>query len=118
MKDKKSKYDDYVNELPFQNENGASRGILSKLDFELFDDTLAVVHPVVRIKRSNSTTRGEKWRIFLGEELKFLIDGDKLSKKERTFLRTVDGINWLIKEFKVGFKSLNELKIKLKTKLN
>lgn len=90
---------------------------LSKFDFELFDEEKAVPALVVRVKRMSSAAKGERWRIFANDELKFVIDGDKLSKKERTFLRTIEGVNFLIAEFKVGFKSLHELRVRLKKKI-
>lgn len=90
---------------------------LSKFDFELYDEAKAIPARVVRVKRMSSAAKGERWRIFDGEELKFVLDGSKLSKKERSFLQTISGVNWLISEFKIGFKSFNELRSRLKSKM-
>jgi hypothetical protein len=90
---------------------------LSKFDFELFDEAKAIPGTVVRVKRVASAAKGERWRILENDELKFVVDGEKLSKKECMFLRTLDGVNFLIGEFKVGFKSLNELRGRLKKKI-
>lgn len=90
---------------------------LSKADFELYDETKAVPARVMRVKRMSSAAKGERWRFIENEELKFILDGSKLSKKECTFLRTIEGVNFLIAEFKVGFKSFNELRSRLKKKI-
>lgn len=90
---------------------------LSKFDFELFDESKAMPARVVRVKRMSSAAKGERWKILENEELKFVLDGSKLSKKECAFLRGIDGINWLIGEFKIGFKSFHELRGRLKNKV-
>jgi hypothetical protein len=90
---------------------------LSRYDFELYDESKAVPGNVVRIKRMGSVAKNEKWRIIENDELKFIVEGEKLSKKECAFLRTVPGVNFLIAEYKVGFKSLSELRARLKQKL-
>ncbi len=90
---------------------------LSKADFELYDEAKAIPAPVFRVKRMSSAAKGERWRFIRDEELQFVLEGSKLSKKECIFLRTVDGINFLVAEFKVGFKSFNELKSRLKQKV-
>jgi len=90
---------------------------LSKFDSELYDEAKATPARMVRVKRISSNAKGERWRIFDGDELKFVLDGNKLTKKEKTFLRTLDGVRFLIDEFKVGFKSFNELRGRLKQKV-
>lgn len=90
---------------------------LSKFDGELFDEAKAVAGKVVRIKRIGSVDKKEKWKILVNDELTFVVEGDKLSKKEKIFLRSVEGLSWLIGEVKVGFKSFNELRSRLKQQL-
>ncbi len=90
---------------------------LSKQDFELFDEDKNIPANIIRVKHSGSVDRNEKWRIFSNEMLIFTIDGKKISKKERKFLRGLDGINYLILEAKQGFKSFHDLRTKLKKHL-
>lgn len=90
---------------------------LSKYDYDLYDDAKAIPTRVIRIKRMGSIAKNERWRIFENDQLKFVLDGEKLSKKEKAFLRGIEGINWLIGECKVGFKSFNELRGRLKQKV-
>lgn len=115
MKDKN--HNELWSEMIQSSEVGTGKLILSKHDFELFDDSKAVPARIIRVKRMGSIAKNEKWRIFDGDDLKFVLEGTKLSKKECIFLRTVEGINWLISEFKVGFKSVNELRVRLKIQL-
>ncbi len=91
--------------------------ISSKIEMDLFDETKATPAPVFCVKRMNSAAKGERWRMLRDGELQFVLEGSKLSKKECMFLRTIEGFNWLIAEFKLGFKSLNELKSRLKKKM-
>jgi hypothetical protein len=46
-----------------------------------------------------------------------IIEGSKFSKKEREFLRSVDGISWLLSQAKAGIKSFNSLKTDLKKRI-
>lgn len=90
---------------------------LSKQDFELFDEEKNVPAGIIRVKYSGSLDKNEKWRIFSNDTLVFTLDGKKISKRERQFLRGLDGINCLIYETKQGFKSFNELRLKIKKHL-
>ncbi len=91
--------------------------ISSKNDLELYDNLKAVPAPVFRVKRMISASKGERWRFLKNEELIFVLDGGKLSKKECLFLRTIEGFNFLIVQFKVGFKSFSELRARIKQKV-
>src|SRR5580698_4762012 len=83
------------------------KSILSKYDYDLFDETKDKVERLIRVKRSSSPNKGERWRILEDTRVIFTIEGSKLSKKERNFLNTVDGFNFLIKQFKLGIKSIS-----------
>lgn len=119
MKDKSYHDQDYLQiALNSEGFEGKSKTqlLLSKSDFELFDEAKAVPGSVVRVKRMGAKNKNERWRILENDELKFVIEGDKVSKREREFLRSVEGIGWLIGEFKMGFKNLTELRVRLKKK--
>lgn len=90
---------------------------LSKLDFELFDEDKNKPSRTIRVKRLGIIDKTERWKIFQDDILLFTVEGAKLSKKERAFLRGVDGTIYLIQEFKSGIKSLKELKTRLKKHL-
>lgn len=93
------------------------KNVLSKFDYDLFDEDKHVVEKVVRVKRVQMPNKGEKWRIIENDKIAFTIEGTKISKKEKEYLRTVDGVNFLIAQYKDGIKSLNKLRIELKKKL-
>jgi hypothetical protein len=61
-----------------------------------------------------TTNKNEKWNIIENKKIIFVVDGAKISKKEREFLRTSDGFNFLIARGKIGIKSLLSLKKELK----
>ena len=78
------------------------------------DDT---AEKVIRVKRVSMPNKGEKWKIFEDNKVMFIVEGTKLTNKEKDFLRTVDGVNFLIAQYKQGIKSFNALKIEIKKKL-
>ena len=58
--------------------------------------------------------KGEKWKIMSNNTVIFVVESSKVSKKEREFLQTADGFNFLLQQAKAGIKSLNSLKIEIK----
>lgn len=110
-------YDSHTSDNFFNDQNYSSTATkLNKIDVELYDESKAVAGKIIRVKRMGAPNKKEKWRILINDELTFVLEGDKLSKKEKTFLRSVEGMNWLIEQAKLGFKSFNELRIRLKEK--
>lgn len=91
--------------------------VLSKFEYDLYHEEDDKAEIVIRVKRSATPNKGENWKIFENTKVVFVIEGSKLSKKEKEFLRTVNGINFLIKQFKGGINSFNALKNELKNEL-
>lgn len=92
-----------------------NKSILSKSDYDLFFDEKNIVERIIRIKRSDTKIKGERWKIFADEEVVFVLDGTKISKKDREYLRTPEGFSFLIGQFKNGLKSVDGLKKALKS---
>lgn|SRR5574337_76202 len=90
---------------------------LSKFEYDLYHEEDDVAEKVIRIKRVSMPNKGEKWKIFEDNKLMFTLEGTKLTNKEKDFLRTVDGVNFLISRYKDGIKSFNYLKNEIKKKL-
>ena len=90
---------------------------LSKFEYDLYHEEDYVTLPVIRVKRTSTSNKIEKWKIFENNTAVFVVEGAKLSNKEKEFLRTPDGFNFLISEYKAGIKSFNSLKISIKKKL-
>ncbi len=86
-----------------------SKKTLSKKDDELFHEEDDIVFPVIRIKYFSSSNTCS-WKIFDNNKVIFIVDGNKLTNKEKNYLKTVEGVNFLIKEFKNGINSFNSLK--------
>lgn len=90
---------------------------LSKFEFDLYHEEDDKAEKVIRVKRVSLPNKGEKWKIFEDNKVMFVVEGAKLTNKEKEFLRTVDGVNFLIAQYKAGIKSFNALKIEIKKKL-
>lgn len=90
---------------------------LSKFEFDLYHEEDDKVEKVIRVKRVSMPNKGEKWKIFEDNKVMFVLEGTKLTNKEKEFLHTVDGVNFLIAQYKAGIKSFNSLKNELKKKL-
>ncbi len=102
---------------------GSTKYSLSKFDFELFDEKQHEQNKknnkVVRIKKSSMPNNHEKWRVMEDNDVVFTIESTKISKKERMFLQTLDGFNFLINLQKAGgIKSLNYLKAEIKKNIS
>lgn len=89
---------------------------LNKYEFDLFHEEDNVVHRLIRVKRF-ANSKDEKWKIFDDNKVLLIIEGQKLTLKEREFLRTVDGSKWLLSKAKEGIKSLNYLKSEIKKEI-
>lgn len=90
---------------------------LSKFEYDLYHEEDDKAEKVIRVKRVSMPNKGEKWKIFEDNKVMFTLEGTKLTNKEKDFLRTVDGVNFLIAQHKQGIKSFNSLKNEIKKKL-
>lgn len=90
---------------------------LSKFEYDLYHEEDDKAEKVIRVKRVAMPNKGEKWKIFEDNKVMFVLEGTKLTNKEKDFLRTVDGVNFLIAQYKQGIKSFNSLKNEIKKKL-
>lgn len=90
---------------------------LSKFEYDLYHEEDDKTEKVIRVKRVSMPNKGEKWKISEDNKVMFVLEGTKLTNKEKEFLRTADGVNFLIAQYKVGIKSFNSLKNEIKKKL-
>ena len=90
---------------------------LSKFEYDLYHEEDDIPNPVIRVKRFSMPNKGEKWKVMIDNKAMFIVEGTKLSKKEREFLRTIDGVNFLIALYKNGINSFNHFKTELKKKI-
>jgi hypothetical protein len=90
---------------------------LSKFDHDLYKEDDDISLPVIRVKRISLPNNGERWKVFSDAKVTLVIEGGKLTKKEKEFLRSVEGASWLLVQAKIGIKSFNAFKKELKAKL-
>lgn len=94
-----------------------SRYNLSKFEFDLYHEEDDVAEKIIRVKKVSLPNNGEDWKIMENNKTMFVVEGAKLTKKEKEFLYTPDGFNFLINQYKQGIKSFNALKNEIKKKL-
>jgi hypothetical protein len=90
---------------------------LSKFEYDLYHDEDNIVEKVIRVKRFSLPNNGEKWKIFEDNKAVYIVEGTKLTKKEKEFLRSVDGVTFLVQQYKLGINSFNHLKTELRKRI-
>lgn len=91
---------------------------LSKFEFDLYHEEDDVAEKVIRVKRVSMPNKGEKWKIINDNKVIFTVESTKISKKEREYLQTVEGFNFMLSQAKQGIKSLNSFRNELKKNIN
>lgn len=97
-------------------EKTGKKGSFIKHDSEFFNDEDYVPGNSVRVKRILSNSN-EDWKIFINEEEALVLKGIRFTSKERDFLRTTDGVMFIINGIKSGWKSVSEFKRQLQAKV-
>jgi hypothetical protein len=95
----------------------SSKSLTSHHDFDLFNEELHIKERVFTIKRLGAIDKNERWKISCDNKIILVVEGKKLSNKERIFLRTPEGFSFLISQAKNEVKSFSKLKVELKNKL-
>lgn len=85
-----------------------------KADNELFDDESYQVQKLINVKRIDLPKGAEEWEILEDNEIVLSMKGTRFTNPEKKFLRTVEGMKFLIKEFKSGSRSVVKIKSSLK----
>jgi hypothetical protein len=95
------------------NESSGIKHNHSKIENDFFDDTKYIKEKIIRVKRI-IFGKNERWKIFEDNKVIFIVEGLKISKLEKEFLRTIDGCQFLIFQGKNGIKSLHGLRKELR----
>jgi hypothetical protein len=95
-----------------------SKGNLNKFEYDLYHEEDDLSFKVIRVKHISLPNKGDKWKIFEDNKLINSIDGAKLTNKEKDFLKTTNGIIWLLEVVKLGITSFSSFKKDLKKKLS
>lgn len=89
-----------------------------KADNELFQKEKYIPQTIINVKRVTSKRETkEDWVIYQDKKVILRLKGNRFSTKEKEFLRTADGMKFIISEYKNGSKSINAFKNKLKEML-
>lgn len=91
---------------------------LSKFDYDLYKEDDDVKLPIIRVKYVELPHNGARWKVSSDNKMIFVIEGSKLNKKEKEFLRTINGANFILSCAKLGFTSLNKFRKELKNHLS
>ena len=86
-----------------------------RTDNELFnEDDRAIVHSVINVKRIKLPKNGEDWEILVDGKSAVTMKGTRFTNAERDFLRSVEGMKFLVSEYKKGRRSVVKIKEELK----
>jgi hypothetical protein len=91
---------------------------LTKAENEFFKEELYKANSVIRIKRKYSKKNGEEWQIMQDGKIALTLKESRFTIAERSFLHTVDGMQFLINSFKSGLFSVSKIKEAIKEILN
>jgi hypothetical protein len=90
---------------------------IHRFDYDdLFDENKDIIEDVFRVKHSSTPKRGERWKIFRNDEIVVELDGSKLSNKYCEFLRSLDGVRWLLAKAKTNISDIRNIS-RIKTTL-
>ena len=101
-------------EFDKQSQNPLSNTL--RIDNELFKEEDDVVYDIVSVKRTSSTRHGENWDILVNGKSVLKLKGSRFTKKEKDYLRSPDGIQFVISGYKNGWGSINKFKTMMKEK--
>lgn len=86
-----------------------------KADNELFNEESSnIIHPVINVKRVKPSKNVENWQILVNGKIALLLKGTRFTVPEKDYLKTVDGMKFLISMYKNGKKSVVKIKEELK----
>lgn len=95
-------------------DNYTDPSLFLKNESDLFDEDKNIKYDLISVRRINSPKTGENWDISYNKKCLLRLRGEKFSTKEKEFLRTVDGVKFILNGYKSGWSSLNKFKQELK----
>lgn len=82
---------------------------------ELYDDEEASKkHKLINIRRVALPRKGENWEISEDGRKVLILRGVRLTKREKSVLKTVEGIRLVVEEYKAGNRSVAKMKAVLR----
>src|ERR1700722_5392960 len=102
---------DPENHIPDFNDPGL------KYNLDLYHEEDDIAEKVIRVKRMSLPNDGNRWKIMENDKVIFTIEGTDLTKREREYLLTIDGFNFILLQAKTGIESLTAFRQALKIQL-
>src|SRR3990167_3283012 len=109
-----TKQEEDEEEMFLSQENESRNFTLPRADNELFNEDDNIANIVVSAKRVKLPRNGEDWEITVDGRTALKLKGTRFTNPEKIFLRTVDGMRFLISEYKSGNKSVVKIKVSMK----
>lgn len=112
--DKKKETVELAPSETFAEKDNTSNYPMSKFDFELYDAGSDKKFPILRVKYIKTINKVEKWKVIQDDKTLWVIESIKLTKKERTFLKSPQGVSFLLAQIKKEILSYGKLKKEIK----
>lgn len=94
---------------------GESRNFhILRADNELFNEEANIALPIINVKRVKLPRNGEDWEVIENGQVVLTLKGTRFTNPEKTFLRTVEGMQFLMAQYKSGKKSVVKIKEEIK----
>jgi hypothetical protein len=103
-------YDIYVEKDKFAEIK--EKVILSKYDFDLYDEEKNKKNTIYKIKKTLSN-KIDSWYFYKNDKIDFIIDSNKITKAQANFLYSPEGISKVLTKYRIDNKSYEEVLIYL-----
>jgi len=107
-----------INNYLEENKEFNIKSNLSKFEDDLFHEEDYVPGKIIRVKKTGTPAKGEKWKIYQDDKIAMTIDGEYLTGKEKKFLYSYEGINFIITQYKENVNNITKFKKNLKNHLS
>jgi hypothetical protein len=113
---KEHAYDKYVqDDTQFSYHDSTSKSLgLIKQESEFFNEEDYIPGQLIRVKRI-AKSNNEDWQILVNGQKTLLLKGSRFSGTEKQFLRTAEGLSFIINGVKQGWVSVSEFKRQIQT---
>lgn len=105
----------YIDEEEFSIGENNPRNITTlRQESDFYHDEDNIVMDILSVKRIKLPKNGENWEIIKNKKTQLILKGIRFTNKEKEFLRTVDGISFILNGFKQGWVSTSNYKREIK----
>lgn len=87
---------------------------LLRSENELFDENSNKSFIVISARRVKLPKNGENWEILENNKVVLILKGTRFTNNEKSFLHSVEGMKFLVSEYKNGSSNVVKIKEKMK----